>query len=334
MARPELRAVSDADAAGLISLVGASYAEYPGCVLDLPGVDDDLSAPATTAAVRGGRWWVLEQAGRIAASIGTGGWHADGTVELKRLYVAASHRRRGIARGLVERVEAHAAAIGAQGVELWSDTRFTDAHALYEALGYVRTGEARELHDPSDTTEYRFHKALTSATPRRTVTWHGPHGLDTCHLADLPDGAVLSGQVGDTSYRVEVDASWRPRVAEVTVGPEHRRLTSDGGGRWWRAGARATELDGCTDVDVEVTPATNALPIRRLGLTTQAGVAAPTGITAAWIRVPGPGIEVVHQTYEPLGRGFLRYRAGSFAAELTVDGDGLPIRYGDLWSRP
>lgn len=41
-------------------------------------------------------------------------------------------------------------------VELWSDTRFTDAHRLEERLGYRRTGETRELGDLSNTTGFRY----------------------------------------------------------------------------------------------------------------------------------------------------------------------------------
>lgn len=155
-----LRPVTDADAAGLIALVASAYAEYPGCVLDLPGVDDDLPAPATTAATRGSPWWVLERDATVVGSIGAGPLRDDGHVELKRLYLAAPFRGQGLASALVAVVEAYARDRGAQAVDLWSDTRFTAAHHRYRALGYVDTGETRELHDPSDTTEYRFVKVL------------------------------------------------------------------------------------------------------------------------------------------------------------------------------
>jgi len=163
--RLRLRPVTDADAEQLIALIGSVYAEYPGCVLDLAGVDDDLPAPGRVAARRGSPWWVLEDedtagARRVVASVGAGPLGEDGAVELKRLYVAASHRRRGLAADLVEVVERHASAVGATRIVLWSDTRFRDAHRLYARLGYRDTGERRQLHDPSDTTEIRFEKGL------------------------------------------------------------------------------------------------------------------------------------------------------------------------------
>ena len=55
---------------------------------------------------------------------------------------------------------AHARAQGCTAVELWSDTRFDLGHKVYEALGYRRTGESRELHDISMTTEWKFSKSL------------------------------------------------------------------------------------------------------------------------------------------------------------------------------
>jgi putative acetyltransferase len=57
-------------------------------------------------------------------------------------------------------VEEAARAAGASVVELWSDTRFADAHRLYERLGYRRGKHTRQLHDPSDTTEYFYDRRL------------------------------------------------------------------------------------------------------------------------------------------------------------------------------
>lgn len=319
----------DDDAEGLIALVGSAYAEYPGCVLDLPGVDADLLRPATTAAARGGRWWVVEDDGGPVATVGAGALRPDGHVELKRLYVAASHRRRGLGARLLGWVEAHASGLGARHVDLWSDTRFADAHRRYASLGYVATGEMRDLDDPSDTTEFRFSRSIAPAPPRRTVTWTGRFEADTCHLVDLPDGALLYGEVaGVAAYRVEVDARWGTRVAEVSGAG--RRLTSDGLGRWWADGQIVRGLAGCTDVDLEVTPATNALPIRRAGAALAPGDT--TTVRAAWVRSTG-AVEPSEQRYQRIDEERWRFRSGGFEAELTVDADGLPTRYGDLWRR-
>lgn len=154
------RAVVDDDADGLIALVGAAYDEYPGCVLDLDDLDTDLLAPASTVASSGGRWWVVTDGDRVVGTVATGPLDASGAVELKRLYVAATHRRRGLASHLVGLVEERARELGASRVVLWSDSRFTGAHRLYERLGYVDTGARRELHDLSHTTEHHYARRL------------------------------------------------------------------------------------------------------------------------------------------------------------------------------
>jgi putative acetyltransferase len=48
---------------------------------------------------------------------------------------------------------------GASAIHLWTDTRFTEAHAFYRALGYAQRGW-RQLQDLSRTSEHRFHKPL------------------------------------------------------------------------------------------------------------------------------------------------------------------------------
>jgi putative acetyltransferase len=325
------RPVTDDDAEAVIALISAAYDEHPGCVLDLPGVDDDLPAPATAAARRGGRWWVVEDEGRIVASVGTGPVTGEGSLELKRLYVTPSHRGRGIATALIRRVEAHAAGLGAQVVELWSDTRFTDAHLLYDRRGYTDTGARRQLHDPSDTTEIHLHRTIDPASPRRRVRWEGPFGGETSTLVHLPDGVALHGEVPDLdlTYTVEVDAAWRSRTAAVREAAGTRRLASDGRGRWWVDGREAGDLAGCTAVDLEASPVTNTLPVRQL--TAEGAVARQ--LTAAWIRVPGPAVIASEQRYERLGPRRWRYSSGSFQAELAVDDDGLVTSYGDVWRR-
>ena len=139
------REVEDADADALVALVDSAYREYPGCVLDLEGEDADLQQPASVAARNGSRWWVVEDDGRAVATVAAGALQPSGALELKRLYVAASHRRRGLGARLVALVEDRARQLGADRIVLWSDTRFTDAHRLYERLGYEDTGARRDL---------------------------------------------------------------------------------------------------------------------------------------------------------------------------------------------
>ena len=156
-ALPVVRDLREDDSAALVTLIGGCFAEYPGCVLDLDDLDRWMTAPRSAYDAWGGRMWVVELDGGVVACCGAKPL-PERAVELKSLYVAAPARRRGLGAELVALVEDQARAWGATRVELWSDTRFADAHRLYTRLGYTRLPETRELHDPSETTEYAFAK--------------------------------------------------------------------------------------------------------------------------------------------------------------------------------
>ena len=60
---------------------------------------------------------------------------------LNDLFVAASARRRGAARALMEAAHAFAVETGAARIELATEITNTGAQALYEDLGYARDAE-------------------------------------------------------------------------------------------------------------------------------------------------------------------------------------------------
>lgn len=154
---PVLREVRDDDGEALAVLIGTCWSEYPGVELHVDAEEAWLRAPA--AAYRGwqGRMWVVEAGGELVACCGVKPLgDSDGAVELKSMYVAATARRQGLARLLDGLVRDEARRRGATRVELWSDTRFTDAHATYAALGYSRLPGERDLHDLSHSREYPF----------------------------------------------------------------------------------------------------------------------------------------------------------------------------------
>jgi len=156
-----IRPARDTDAEGLIRLIGECYADYPGCVMDLKSYDTDLLSIDTEYRGKGGRFHVAEDAdGHIVGCIG---WTPDGSdrVELKRLYVNKAVRRRGLASRLYRIVLNAARGQGAGEIDLWSDTRFHEAHAFYQALGFEQLPETRDLHDASNSTEYHFRLKLT-----------------------------------------------------------------------------------------------------------------------------------------------------------------------------
>ena len=154
-----IRPVRNSDADGLIRLIDACWSAYEGCILDVDAEEPQLRAMRSHFDSLRGEYWVVEDAaGEVAAA---GGWApaaCPAGIELHKLYVLAEMRRQGIARGLVGMAEAAARRRGSRFVELWSDTRFLEAHTFYEALGYRRTGKTRDLDDLSNTTEFHFIK--------------------------------------------------------------------------------------------------------------------------------------------------------------------------------
>ncbi|MCB9958769.1 MAG: GNAT family N-acetyltransferase [Rhodospirillaceae bacterium] len=156
-----IRAAVDADGPALMALVGRCYAGFWGCVLWVDGETPYLRRPASVAAERDWRFWVAERQGCVVGSVAIK--PEPGARPAQRVasfYVHPGARRQRIGWHLMDLAEADAAGRGAAAMVLWSDTRFVEAHALYEARGYTRTGEARALHDMSLTREFAFEKSF------------------------------------------------------------------------------------------------------------------------------------------------------------------------------
>src|SRR5512147_2147618 len=91
-----IRPARDGDAEGLIELIGACFAEYPNCVLDVDGEIPELRGIASWAARLDGRFWVASRHGVVVGSVGITPAAAPGGMELRKLYVSASVRRLGL----------------------------------------------------------------------------------------------------------------------------------------------------------------------------------------------------------------------------------------------
>jgi uncharacterized protein len=185
----------------------------------------------------------------------------------------------------------------------------------------------------------------------RDVMWSPWTGAGLEHLAlacdeegVLADGVVIGVEGGlrfRVRYEVRCDAGWRVREVSVVLlesdGTSVRLLTDREGRRTTLDGEPVPILDGCTDVDISVTPFTNTLPIRRLGL--EPGEHAE--LEVAYVDVPGMRVEPTRQRYTCLERGehggLYRYEDEGlfhgFAADLPVDVDGLVLDYPGLFRR-
>ncbi|MGR3761860.1 putative glycolipid-binding domain-containing protein [Roseobacteraceae bacterium NS-SX3] len=183
-------------------------------------------------------------------------------------------------------------------------------------------------------------------TAVRWCSWQR-EGLEHCVLRENADGLVLEGIVtgpGGASfgahYFVRTDAQMRTREVRVEyAGGPRLHVAADGMGHWqdMAGGAAIPALDGCLDVDIGVTPATNTLPVRRLCLAAgdsaeilAAFVPPPDAIEGAFLPRPA------RQRYTCLTRGS-RYRYegldSGFQAELEVDANALVLDYPGVFRR-
>jgi hypothetical protein len=88
--------------------------------------------------------------------------------------------------------------------------------------------------------------------------------------------------------------------------------------------------DDVLDLDLQASPLFNSLPVLRDGLH-EGGEARE--YTMAFVRVPELSVERSVQRYVPLERGVVRYRSGTFTADIEFDADGFVVRYPGLAER-
>jgi uncharacterized protein len=155
------------------------------------------------------------------------------------------------------------------------------------------------------------------------LTWHVAgtalfaHDQRPCHL----------------DYHLVCDQGWCTRsghiggwVGDVNVEIE---LSVDTKQRWWLNDEEIPVVRGCLDLDLNFSPSTNLLPVRRLGL----AVGQEATVKAAWLRFPSFKLEPLEQLYRRLSPATYRYESagGTFVTELTVNAAGFVTDYPDYW---
>ena len=166
-------------------------------------------------------------------------------------------------------------------------------------------------------------------------------GHETARVYGDEDGWYLDGSaifLHDGSpcrleYFIECDADWSTRSVTVDgwVG-EHvieHEITVSEEGVWYLADEEIKSVEGCIDIDLNFSPITNLLPIRRLDL--KDGDA--QSVSAAWLRFPSFELERLEQSYSRIDRSTVKYesRDGEFVRELKVNAAGLVLEYPDYW---
>lgn len=134
-------------------------------------------------------------------------------------------------------------------------------------------------------------------------------------------------------YHVVCDPDWTTTSGRVTgwIGAKEvvidLRVNSER--RWWLNDKERPEVEGCIDVDLNFSPSTNLLPIRRLTL----DVGQQADVRAAWLRFPSLALEPLNQVYRRTSPTSYQYESagGSFKAGLEVNADGIVLAYPGIW---
>lgn len=169
-------------------------------------------------------------------------------------------------------------------------------------------------------------------------------GHDTATLREIEGCAELRGMAvfhdeGEPTalhYTVRCDPGWR--TTEGTVHgwrggrPVDLRMVRSQSGAWTLNGAPAPAVAGCADLDLNFTPATNLLPLRRLDL----AVGQAAEVRSAWLEWPAGKLALLVQRYARRSATEYDYEADlpgadKFVAVLRVEPGGWVLDYGGLW---
>jgi hypothetical protein len=177
------------------------------------------------------------------------------------------------------------------------------------------------------------------------VLWRQLAGIGAEHLVLSVDGSIHAdglavGEVESAAYRIhygiDCNPDWQVQGLRVEDLLSHNvvSLARAKDGHWGdEAGGMLPDLDGCTDVDIMITPFTNTLPIRRLNLK----LGEEREIAVVYVGLPGLVVSRFEQRYTCLSLnengGTYRYESlkSGFTADLVVDTDGLVVDYPNIF---
>lgn len=185
---------------------------------------------------------------------------------------------------------------------------------------------------------------LGSTQVRQTILWRGRflRGHEYCSVYEESRWVVAGTAVFAheqvpcrLEYLIECDHAWTTQAARVSgrVGDNQIdiEITVDADHNWQLNGKEQPNVKGCIDIDLNFSPSTNLLPIRRLNLET----GEEGQVSAAWLRFPSFKLERLDQIYKRLDQHTYRYESnnGKFVAELKVNEFGLVTTYPELWEQ-
>jgi hypothetical protein len=144
---------------------------------------------------------------------------------------------------------------------------------------------------------------------------------------------LFEGQACWLNYLIVCDLDWSTHSARVDGWVGERaidvNISASRDHTWSLNDVACPDVEGCVDVDLNFSPITNTLPIRRLNLE----VGHEAEVHAAWLRFPTFNLERLEQIYRRTGPLTYRYNSagGSFIRELQVNEAGLVTSYPDFF---
>lgn len=183
---------------------------------------------------------------------------------------------------------------------------------------------------------------LTRVKVIETVLWKSLEwpGHESARLLSIDDGHRLEGGAAfleettpcNLDYSITCNADWTTRstIAQGWMGSREIDITIESAnGVWIMNGEEQPQVAGCLDIDLNFSPTTNLLPIRRLALE----VGQFADVRTAWLVFPSFQLELLEQRYTRLAEDRVHYKTTTgFAAELRVSPNGLVLDYESLWS--
>jgi hypothetical protein len=176
-----------------------------------------------------------------------------------------------------------------------------------------------------------------------SILWQGfvLQGHEACRLFSqdshwhLEGTAVFSHEQRPCrlDYQIICDDAWQTLSAEIegwlgntSVGMQ---IKTDPNQHWWLNGDEQPHIRGCIDIDLNFSPSTNLLPIRRLNL----AIGETAEVKAAWLRFPSFKLELLTQQYRRMDETTYRYESagGKFVADLKVNRSGFVLEYPGIW---
>lgn len=176
-----------------------------------------------------------------------------------------------------------------------------------------------------------------------SILWRSivQRGHEYCQLRSGRSGHEIEGRAVflnelepcALSYRITCDELWQTQSASIEGWVGKERITieirTDAGQHWWMNDIQVAEVSGCIDLDLNFSPSTNMLPIRRSGIK----VGEKVEVIAAWLKFPSFRLEPLSQVYTKLADNLYRYSSGngSFVANLRTNDLGFVLEYPGIW---